>query len=77
MARLDPALAAMTSRLAGVYGVLMTPKNVQDLLKCGRATAYEWLRDIPAVCVGKRKLYRIEDIAAKVLTSRERNGVMT
>ena len=76
MARLDPALAAMTSRLAGVYGVLMTPKNVQDLLKCGRATAYDWLRDISAVCVGKRKLYRIEDVAAKVLASRERKGVL-
>ena len=74
MAKPDPALAGMVSRLAGVYGLLMTPKDVQSLLKCGRATSYEWLREIAAVCVGKRKLYRIEDVAAKILASRE--GVM-
>lgn len=71
MAKPDPALAGMVSRLAGVYGLLMTPKDVQGLLKCGRATSYEWLREIAAVCVGKRKLYRIEDVAAKILASRE------
>ena len=69
MGKPDPALTSMTARLAGMYGLLMTPKNVQDLLKCGRATAYEWLVDLAAVCVGKRKLYRIEDVAAKVLSS--------
>lgn len=72
--RPDAALAAMTSRLAGVYGLLMTPQNVQDFLKCGRSTAYEWVRDLPAVRLGSRKLYRIEDVAAKVLENRE--GVM-
>ena len=71
MAKPDPALAGMVSRLAGTYGLLMTPKDVQGLLKCGRATSYEWLREIAAVCVGKRKLYRIEDVAAKILASRE------
>lgn len=71
MAKPDPALASMTAGLTEVYGLLMTAKNVQDLLKCGRATAYEWVRDLGAVCVGSRKLYRVEDVAEKVLASRE------
>lgn len=76
MGKPNAALTSMTARLADVYGLLMTPKNVQDFLKCGRATAYEWVGDLCAVCVGKRKLYRIEDVAEKVLASRERKGVM-
>ena len=75
MAKVDPTLASMTAALIQVYGLLLTPKNVQNLLKCGRATAYEWLADLSAVCVGKRKLYRVEDVAAKVLSSREKKGV--
>lgn len=74
MARVDPALRDMTAGLAEVYGLLMTAKNVQDLLKCGRATAYEWLGEVPAVCVGKRKLYRVEDVAEKVIACREKKG---
>ena len=76
MAKVDPALASMTAGLAEVYGLLMTAKNVQDLLKCGRATAYEWLAEVPAVCVGKRKLYRIEDVARKVLDSMDKKGAV-
>lgn len=72
--RPDGVLVAMTSRLAGEYGPLMTAKDVQALLKCGRATAYEWLREVAAICVGKRRLYRVEDVALKVLENRE--GVM-
>lgn len=75
MARGDPALASMTAGLTEVYGLLMTAKNVQDLLKCGRATAYEWLEDVDAVRFGKRKLYRAEDVAAKVIACREKKGV--
>lgn len=75
MGKSDAALSSMTSRLASAYGILMTTRNVQDFLKCGRATAYEWVSDLCAVCVGKRKLYRIEDVAEKVLASRERKGV--
>ena len=74
MARGDPTLASMTAALIQVYGLLMTAKNVQDFLKCGRATAYEWLAEVPAVCVGKRKLYRAEDVAAKVMACREKKG---
>lgn len=74
MAKVDPALASMTAGLADVYGLLMTAKNVQDLLKCGRATAYEWLAEVPAICVGKRKLYRVEDVAEKVIACREKKG---
>lgn len=74
MARGDPALASMTAGLTEVYGLLMTAKNVQDLLKCGKATAYEWLAEVPAVCVGKRKLYRVEDVAEKVIACREKKG---
>lgn len=74
MAKVDPALASMTAGLTEVYGLLMTAKNVQDLLKCGRATAYEWLSEVPAVCVGKRKLYRVEDVAEKVIACREKKG---
>lgn len=74
MAKVDPALASMTAGLAEVYGLLMTAKNVQDLLKCGRATAYEWLSEVPAVWVGKRKLYRVEDVAEKVIACREKKG---
>lgn len=74
MEKVDPALASMTAGLAEVYGLLMTAKNVQDLLKCGRATAYEWLAEVPAVCVGKRKLYRVEDVAEKVIACREKKG---
>lgn len=76
MGKPDAALSAMTSRLAARYGLLMTVRNVQDFLKCGRATAYEWVSEIAAVCVGRRRLYRIEDVAEKVLASRERKGVM-
>ena len=76
MARVDPALASMTAALIQVYGLLMTAKNVQDLLKCGRATAYEWLAEVPAVCVGKRKLYRVEDVARKVLDSMKKKGAV-
>ena len=75
MAKVDPALASMTAGLTEAYGLLMTAKNVQDLLKCGRATAYEWLAEVPAVCVGKRKLYRVEDVAEKVIACREKKGV--
>lgn len=71
MARVDPALASMTAGLTEAYGLLMTLADVRDLLKCGRATAYEWVRDLGAVCVGSRKLYRVEDVAEKVLASRE------
>lgn len=74
MARGDPTLASMTAGLIQVYGLLLTPKNVQDLLKCGRSTAYEWLADLSAVCVGKRKLYRVEDVAEKVIACREKKG---
>lgn len=74
MAKVDPALASMTAGLAEVYGLLMTAKNVQDLLKCGRSTAYEWLAEVPAICVGKRKLYRVEDVAEKVIACREKKG---
>lgn len=74
MAKVDPALASMTAGLAEVYGLLMTAKNVQDLLKCGRATAYEWVAEVPAICVGKRKLYRVEDVAEKVIACREKKG---
>ena len=74
MARGDPTLASTTAALIQVYGLLLTPKNVQNLLKCGRATAYEWLAEVPAVCVGKRKLYRAEDVAAKVIACREKKG---
>ena len=76
MARGDPTLASTTAALIQVYGLLLTPKNVQNLLKCGRATAYEWLAEVPAVCVGKRKLYRIEDVARKVLDSMEQKGAV-
>ena len=76
MARGDPTLASMTAALIQVYGLLMTAKNVQDLLKCGRATAYEWLAEVPAVCVGKRKLYRVEDVARKVLDSMDKKGAV-
>ena len=76
MAKVDPALASMTAGLTEAYGLLMTAKNVQDLLKCGRATAYEWLADLSAVCVGKRKLYRIEDVARKVLDSMDKKGAV-
>ena len=76
MGKSDAALASMTSRLAAAYGILMTTRNVQDFLKCGRGTAYEWVSEIAAVCVGRRKLYRVEDVAAKVLASRERKGVI-
>lgn len=71
MAKVDPALASMTAGLTEVYGLLMTAKNVQDLFKCGRATAYEWVRDLGAVRVGSRRLYRVEDVAEKILASRE------
>ena len=71
MARGDPTLASMTAALIQVYGLLLTPKNVQDLLKCGKSRAYEWLEDVDAVRFGKRKLYRAEDVAEKVLASRE------
>ena len=74
MARGDPTLASTTAALIQVYGLLMTPADVRDLLKCGRATAYEWLAEVPAVCVGKRKLYRAEDVAAKVIACREKKG---
>ena len=76
MARGDPTLASMTAALIQVYGLLLTPKNVQNLLRCGRATAYEWLAEVPAVCVGKRKLYRAEDMAAKVIACREKKGAV-
>lgn len=76
MARGDPTLASMTAALIQVYGLLLTPKNVQNLLRCGRATAYEWLAEVPAVCVGKRKLYRAEDVAAKVIACREKKGAV-
>ena len=76
MARGDPALASMTAGLTEAYGLLMTPADVRDLLKCGRSTAYEWLADLSAVCVGKRKLYRIEDVARKVLDSMEQKGAV-
>lgn len=74
MARGDPTLASTTAALIQVYGLLLTPKNVQNLLKCGRATAYEWLEDVDAVRFGKRKLYRAEDVAAKILACREKKG---
>ena len=76
MAKVDPALASMTASLCAAYGFLMTAKDVMALLKCGRSTAYEWLADLSAVCVGKRKLYRIEDVARKVLDSMEKKGVV-
>ncbi len=76
MAKVDPALASMTAGLTEAYGLLMTPAHVRDLLKCGRATAYEWLGEVPAVCVGKRKLYRIEDVARKVLDSMDKKGAV-
>ena len=76
MAKVDPALASMTAGLTEAYGLLMTPADVRELLKCGRATAYEWLAEVPAVCVGKRKLYRIEDVARKVLDSMEQKGAV-
>ena len=76
MARGDPALASMTAGLTEAYGLLMTPADVRDLLKCGRSTAYEWLADLSAVCVGKRKLYRIEDVARKVLDSMKKKGAV-
>ena len=76
MARGDPTLASTTAALIQVYGLLLTPKNVQNLLKCGRATAYEWLAEVPAVCVGKRKLYRAEDVAAQILACREQKGAV-
>ena len=76
MARGDPTLASTTAALIQVYGLLMTPADVRDLLKCGRATAYEWLAEVPAVCVGKRKLYRAEDVAAKVIDCREKKGAV-
>lgn len=76
MARGDPTLASMTAGLTEAYGLLMTPADVRDLLKCGRATAYEWLAEVPAVCVGKRKLYRVEDVARKVLDSMDKKGAV-
>lgn len=76
MARGDPTLASMTAALIQVYGLLMTPADVRDLLKCGRATAYEWVRDLGAVCVGSRRLYRVEDVARKVLDSMDKKGVV-
>lgn len=76
MAKVDPALRDMTASLCAAYGFLMTVKDVMSLLKCGRSTAYEWLAEVPAVCVGKRKLYRIEDVARKVLDSMEKKGVV-
>lgn len=76
MARGDPTLASTTAALIQVYGLLLTPKNVQNLLKCGRATAYEWLADVDAVRFGKRKLYRAEDVAAKILACREQKGAV-
>ena len=76
MAKVDPALRDMTAGLTEAYGLLMTPADVRELLKCGRATAYEWLAEVPAVCVGKRKLYRIEDVARKVLDSMEQKGAV-
>lgn len=76
MARGDPTLASMTAGLIQVYGLLLTPKNVQNLLKCGRATAYEWLEDVDAVRFGKRKLYRAEDVAEKILACREQKGAV-
>lgn len=76
MAKVDPELRDMTACLCAAYGFLMTAKDVMALLKCGRSTAYEWLVDLPAVCVGKRKLYRIEDVARKVLDSMEKKGVV-
>lgn len=69
-------LRDMTASLCAAYGFLMTAKDVMSLLKCGRSTAYEWLADLSAVCVGKRKLYRIEDVARKVLDSMEKKGVV-
>ena len=74
MAKVDPTLASMTAGLTEAYGLLMTPADVRDLLKCGRATAYEWLEDVDAVRFGKRKLYRAEDVAAKVIACREKKG---
>ena len=71
MARVDPAMASMTAGLTEAYGLLMTPADVRDLLKCGRATAYEWVRDRGAVCVGSLKRYRGEDVSEKLLASRE------
>lgn len=76
MAKVDPELRDMTASLCAAYGFLMTAKDVMALLKCGRSTAYEWLADLSAVCVGKRKLYRIEDVARKVLDSMEKKGVV-
>lgn len=76
MAKVDPALRDMTASLCAAYGFLMTAKDVMSLLKCGRATAYEWLAEVPAVCVGKRKLYRIEDVARKVLDSMDKRGAV-
>lgn len=76
MAKVDPALRDMSASLCAAYGFLMTAKDVMSLLKCGRSTAYEWLGDLSAVCVGKRKLYRIEDVARKVLDSMEKKGVV-
>lgn len=76
MAKVDPALASMTAGLTEAYGLLMTPADVRDFLKCGRATAYEWLGEVPAVCVGKRKLYRVEDVARKVLDSMDKKGAV-
>lgn len=71
MARGDPTLASTTAGLIQVYGLLLTPKNVQNLLKCGKSRAYDWLEDVDAVRFGKRKLYRAEDVAAKILACRE------
>lgn len=76
MARGDPTLASMTAGLIQVYGLLLTPKNVQNLLKCGKSRAYDWLADLSAVCVGKRKLYRVEDVARKVLDSMDKKGAV-
>lgn len=76
MARGDPTRASMTAALIQVYGLLLTPKNVQNLLKCGKSRAYEWLEDVDAVRFGKRKLYRAEDVAAKILTCREQKGAV-
>ncbi len=58
----NPENAAKLQAAIAQYGLKMTRKDVQEYLRCSKATAVKWLRGLPYTTNLRQKTYWTEDI---------------
>lgn len=67
----NPENAAKLQAAIARYGLKMTRKDVQEYLRCSKATAVKWLRGLPYTTNLRQKLYWTEDIVCRDISTQE------